>query len=69
MPNSAFSKFTWPEFTEDEQAILVIDLQPRVEFGFKQSTAAFWNELFPTLIQEEEKDTEETKEKISKDEL
>lgn len=69
LPNSAFSKFTWPEFTEDEQAILVIDSQPKVEFGFKQSTAAFWNELFPTLIQAEERDTEGTKEKISKDEL
>lgn len=69
MANSAFSKLTWPEFTEDEQAILVLDFQPRVEFGFKKSTAAFWNELFPTLIQEEERDTGETKEKISKDEL
>jgi len=70
LPNSAFSKFTWPEFTEDEQAILVIDLQPRVEFGFKHAgMVAFWNELFPTLIQEGERDAGETKEKISKDEL
>lgn len=31
--------------------------------------AAFWNELFPKLIQEGERDAGETKEKISKDEL
>jgi len=69
LEHSAFSKITWPEFTKDEQPILVIDLQPRVEYGFKQRTAAFWNELFPKLIQEGERDTGETKKKISKDEL
>lgn len=69
LAESAFSKVTWSQFTEDEQAILVLDLQPRVEYRFKADKVAFWNELFPSLIQEGERDAEETKEKMSKDEL
>lgn len=59
----------WPQFTEDEQAIIVLDMKPRVEYGYKADKVTFWNEVFPKLIQEGKKDVEETEEKTSKDEL
>lgn len=69
MTEATFSQVRWPQFTEDEQAILVLDMKPRVEYKYKADKVNFWNDIFPTLIQEGKKDEDETEEKISKDEL
>ena len=44
-------------------------MKPRVEYGYKADKVTFWNEVFPKLVQEGQKDVEETEEKTSKDEL
>ena len=69
-PDSNLTALTWPKFTEEEQAYLVLDLKPRVEHKYKPNKMAFWNELLPkvkefTRIRKEEADEE----KVSRDEL
>ena len=69
LAESTFSQVTWPQFTEDKQAIIVLDMKPRVEYGYKADKVTFWIEVFPKLVQEGKKDVEETEGKTSKDEL
>ena len=59
----------WPQFTEDEQAYVVLGLKPRVEYKYKAEKVTFWNEVFPKWIQEGEKDAKETENETIKDEL
>lgn len=66
---SASSLVTWPQFTEDEQAYLVLDLKPRVEYRYKADKVVFWNDVFPKLIQEGQKNAAETENETLKDEL
>ncbi|KAJ7393151.1 neurexin protein binding [Desmophyllum pertusum] len=66
---SASSLVTWPQYTEDEQAYLVLDLKPRVEYRYKADKVVFWNDVFPKLIQEGQKNAAETENETLKDEL
>ena len=67
-PDSGPASVTWPVFTEQEQAYLVLDLKPRVERRYEADKIAFWNEIVPKLTEltkMKEKETE--KEKAPKD--
>ena len=50
-PDSGPSPVTWPKFTQQEQAHLVIDANPRVEHRFRAQRVAFWNEIVPKLLE------------------
>ncbi len=61
-PDSGPSLVTWPEFTEQEQEYLVLDVKPRVESRYQAERVAFWNEVVPKILElakAEEKKTDE----------
>lgn len=67
--DSAPSPVTWPKFTEQEQAYLVLDVKPRVERRFRAEKVAFWNEIVPKLLALQQVKKAKTEEKTPKDEL
>ena len=71
-PNSGVTPITWPTFTEEEQAYLVLELKPTVERRYKANNMVFWNDIVPKVIELTRKDEKEGKgeeEKAAKDEL
>ena len=60
---------TWPAFTDEEQAYLVLDLKPRVERRYKAEKMAFWNEIVPKVVEFTKKQNKGAEEKSPKDEL
>ena len=72
-PDSGPTPVTWPAFTEEDQAYLVLDLKPRVELKYRADKVAFWNELVPKMIEftktKEMEEKGEDKETAPKDEL
>ena len=69
-PGSGPTEVTWPKFTEQEQAYLVLGLKPRVEHGYKKDKVAFWNEIIPKVAAEfRQRDKKEHEKKFLKDEL
>ena len=59
----------WPKFTEQEQAHLVIDMNPRVEHRFREQKVAFWNEVVPKLLELTQVRLENLQDQTAKDEL
>ena len=68
-PDSGPSPVTWPKFTEQEQAHLVIDVNPRVEHRFREQKVAFWNEVVPKLLEVTQVKLENLQDQTAKDEL
>lgn len=68
-PDSGPSSVTWPKFTQQEQAHLVIDVDPRVEHRFRAKKVAFWNEIVPNLLQPTRVRVENFQDHTQKDEL
>jgi len=68
-PNSDPASVTWPTYTEQEQAYLVLDLKPRVERSYKAKKMAFWNEIVPRVTGLLKSDENEEDESAPKDEL
>lgn len=68
-PDSGPSPVTWPKFTQQELAHLVIDVNPRVEHRFKAQKVAFWNEIVPKLFELTQVRVERFQDQTQKDEL
>lgn len=71
-PYSGPTPVTWPTFTEEEQAYLVLELKSRVERRYKANNMAFWNDLVPKVMEltrNDEKEGKGEEEKAPKDEL
>ena len=69
-PDSGTGPVTWPRFTEQDQAYLVLSLKPRVERSYEADKIAFWNEIVPKIFEFAGKEKKETDgEKALKDEL
>jgi len=68
-PDASPAQVTWPTFTEQEQAYLVLDMKPRVQRKYKADKEAFWNEIIPKLIEFNKNEKEKAEEKAPKDEL
>lgn len=68
-PDSGPSPVTWPKFTQEEQAHLVIDVNPRVEHRFRAQKVAFWNEIVPKLLELTQVRLEHFQDQTEKDEL
>lgn len=66
-PNSG--PVTWPQFTEQEQEYLILDVKPRVESRYQAEKVAFWNEIVPKILELAKTENITTKEKAPKDEL
>ena len=60
---------TWPQFTEQEQKYLVLDVKPRVESKYQAGKVAFWNEIVPKILELSKTEKNKTEEKALKDEL
>lgn len=68
-PDYGPSAVTWPQFTEQEQEYLVLDVKPRVESRYQAKRVAFWNEVVPKVLELEKADKKKADEKAPKDEL
>lgn len=68
-PDSGPSPVVWTKFTQQEQAYLVIDVQPRLEHRFRAQKVAFWNEVVPKLLELTEVKKENSQDKTQKNEL
>lgn len=68
-PDSGPSPVMWPKFTQEEQAHLVIDVNPRVEHRFRAQKVAFWNEIVPKLLELTQVRLEHFQDQTEKDEL
>jgi len=69
-PDSGTGPVTWPRFTEQDQAYLVLSLKPRVKRSYEADKIAFWNEIVPKIFEFAGKEKKETDgEKAPKDEL
>ena len=68
-PDSGSALVTWPTFTEQEQAHLVLDLKPRVERRYKAKKITFWNGIVPKVAEFTRKEEMITEETMAKDQL
>ena len=68
-PDSDPSPVTWPTFTQQEQAYLVIDVNPRVEHRFRAQKVTFWNEIVLKLLERAQVRLEHFQDQTEKDEL
>ena len=68
-PDSGPSPVTWPKFTQEEQAHLVIDVNPRMGHRFRAQKVAFWNEIVPKLLELTQVRLEHFQDQTEKDEL
>ena len=66
--DAADALIPWPPFTADNEKYLVLDLRMKVEERLLPDRVAFWNDLIPKLMEDEES-VRKTAQIIEKDEL